>query len=93
MFAVIDLYGQCAQVTITSGLNVRLPDNHLNSVAEAEHSVTSPFSAATGKTLSHSPFIAIHQLGGKLVFSAKVLYSQLLNCAVMFYAANLYKPQ
>ena len=46
---MIDLYGQCAQVTITSGSGVRAPDNHLTSTAaDIDRSVTSPFSTATG---------------------------------------------
>ena len=41
VFAVIDLYGQCAQVTITGGSGVRPPDNHLV-IEETDQSLSSP---------------------------------------------------
>ena len=46
VYAVIDLYGQCAQVTITSGSGVRPAENRLSvCTADIDPSLTSPLSA------------------------------------------------
>jgi hypothetical protein len=47
VYAVVDLYGQCSQVTITSGSGVRPVDNHITTT-ELEPSISSPLTA--GKT-------------------------------------------
>ncbi|KAI0236390.1 Neuralized-like protein 4 [Lamellibrachia satsuma] len=46
VYAVIDLYGQCAQVTITGGSGVRPPDNHLM-IEETDRSLSSPLCSDT----------------------------------------------
>ena len=58
VYAVIDLYGQCAQVTITSGSGVRPAENRLSvCTADIDPSLTSPLSAGL-ITIVFTEFIA-----------------------------------
>lgn len=57
VYAVVDLYGQCAQVSITSGSGVLPPDNVLIQ-GTVDQSVTSPLSTGRGlcdkSTVNHT---------------------------------------
>ncbi len=72
---MIDLYGQCAQVTITSGSGVRPAENRLSTcTADLDPSLTSPLSAG-----EMAPSYSVQETGSFLIASADSFLVEVCN--------------